>query len=136
MATKNPNEPSPVATPMSIPFICRTATTQDATASPSVAVSTAAVVALLTLVMQKLQRFLHQIASLVPVICCVIALNLLPLQAVHPSLPPGHSGRAALASDPARRADRRAGPPTGRAVNATPQASGERTRGPIRGRCG
>jgi hypothetical protein len=29
-ATKDANEPSRVATPMSIPFICRTATTQDA----------------------------------------------------------------------------------------------------------
>jgi hypothetical protein len=36
---------------MSIPFICATATTQDAAASPSVAVSTAAVAALLALVM-------------------------------------------------------------------------------------
>src|SRR6266545_3002025 len=50
-ATKNANEPSPVATPMSIPFICRTATTQDAAASPSVAVSAAAVAAVLALVM-------------------------------------------------------------------------------------
>ena len=41
---KNPNEPSSVATPMSIPCICRTATTQAAAASPSVAVSTATVV--------------------------------------------------------------------------------------------
>jgi len=36
--------PSGVATPMSIPFICRIATTQDAAASPSVAVSAAALV--------------------------------------------------------------------------------------------
>jgi hypothetical protein len=36
---------------MSIPFICRTATTQDAAASPSVAVSAAAVAGLLALVM-------------------------------------------------------------------------------------
>src|SRR5919108_3703571 len=41
-ATKNVNEPSRVATPISIPFICRTATSQDAPASPSVAVSAAA----------------------------------------------------------------------------------------------
>src|SRR5438128_5369119 len=45
--TKNANEPRVVATPMSIPFICRTATTQHAAASPSVAVSPAAVVAVL-----------------------------------------------------------------------------------------
>jgi hypothetical protein len=38
------NEPRRVATPMSIPLICRTATTQDAAASPSVAVSVAVVV--------------------------------------------------------------------------------------------
>jgi hypothetical protein len=36
---------------MSIPFICRTATTQDAAASPSVAVSAGAVAAVLALVM-------------------------------------------------------------------------------------
>src|SRR5260370_20358387 len=42
-ATKNANEPSRVATPMSIPCICRTATIQDAAASPSVAVNNAAV---------------------------------------------------------------------------------------------
>jgi hypothetical protein len=35
---------------MSIPFICRTATTQDAAASPRVAVSAAAVAAVLALV--------------------------------------------------------------------------------------
>jgi hypothetical protein len=35
---------------MSIPFICRTATAQDAAASPSVAVSAAAVAAVLALV--------------------------------------------------------------------------------------
>ena len=35
-ATKNANEPSRVEAPMSIPFICRTATTQDAAASPSI----------------------------------------------------------------------------------------------------
>jgi hypothetical protein len=50
MATKDANEPSRVATPMSIPFICRTATTQDAAASPSVAVSAADVAAVLILV--------------------------------------------------------------------------------------
>src|SRR3989442_14115877 len=50
-ATKTANEPSGVATPVSIPFICRTATTQDAAASPSVAVSAAAVAAVLALVM-------------------------------------------------------------------------------------
>jgi hypothetical protein len=37
----NANEPSGVATPMSVPFICRTATTQAAAASPSVAVNAA-----------------------------------------------------------------------------------------------
>jgi hypothetical protein len=37
----NANEPSWVATPMSVPFICRTATTQAAAASPSVAVNAA-----------------------------------------------------------------------------------------------
>ena len=36
---------------MSIPFICRTATTQDAAPSPSVAVSAAVVAAVLALVM-------------------------------------------------------------------------------------
>jgi len=36
---------------MSIPFICRTATTQHAAASPSVAASAAAVAAVLALVM-------------------------------------------------------------------------------------
>ena len=36
-AMKNANEPSLVATPMSIPCICQTATTQDAAASPSAA---------------------------------------------------------------------------------------------------
>src|SRR5262245_13164332 len=41
-ATKNANEPSSVATPMSIPFICRRATTQDAAASTSVAATAAA----------------------------------------------------------------------------------------------
>jgi hypothetical protein len=35
---------------MSIPFICRTATTQDAAESPSVAVSTAAVASVFALV--------------------------------------------------------------------------------------
>jgi len=44
------NEPSVVATPMSMPFIYRTATTHDAAASPTVAVSTAAVAAVLALV--------------------------------------------------------------------------------------
>src|SRR5215831_2736525 len=44
-AMKDANEPSLVATPMSIPCICRTATTQDAAASPSVAANTAAVAA-------------------------------------------------------------------------------------------
>src|SRR5260221_13690254 len=51
IATKNVNEPSGVATPMSIPFICQTATTQDAAASPSVAVSAVAAAAVLVLVM-------------------------------------------------------------------------------------
>jgi hypothetical protein len=50
-ATKNASEPSRVATPISIPLICRTATTQDAAASPSVAVSAAAVAAVLARVM-------------------------------------------------------------------------------------
>src|ERR1039457_3589851 len=44
-ATKDVNVPSRVATPMSIPLICRAATTQHAAASPSVAVSVAAVTA-------------------------------------------------------------------------------------------
>jgi hypothetical protein len=38
---KYPNEPSSVAAPMSIPFICQTATTHDAAASPIVAISAA-----------------------------------------------------------------------------------------------
>src|SRR5580700_3986166 len=42
---KKANEPSRVATPMSIPCICRTASTQDAAASPSVPVSVAAATA-------------------------------------------------------------------------------------------
>src|SRR5215831_6122123 len=42
-AMKDANEPSLVATPMSIPCICHTAMTQDAAASPSVAVSAAAI---------------------------------------------------------------------------------------------
>ena len=42
---KNANEPSRVATPMSIPRICQTAMPQDAAASPNVAVSAAAIVA-------------------------------------------------------------------------------------------
>jgi hypothetical protein len=42
---KNPNEPSRVAAPMSIPCICQAATTQDAAASPSVATSAAATAA-------------------------------------------------------------------------------------------
>ena len=50
-ATKNANEPSRVPTPMSIPFICRTATAQDPAASASVAVSAPAVVRVLPLVM-------------------------------------------------------------------------------------
>src|SRR5258708_8945195 len=49
-AAKDANEPSSVATPMSMPFICRTATTQVAAASPSVAASVAAVAAVLPLV--------------------------------------------------------------------------------------
>ncbi len=44
---KNANEPSLVATPMSIPCICQTAMPQDAAASPSVAVSAAAIAAVL-----------------------------------------------------------------------------------------
>src|SRR5260221_14304441 len=56
IATKNVNEPSGVATPMSIPFICQTATTQDAAASPSVAVSAVAAAAVLVLVMAVLFR--------------------------------------------------------------------------------
>src|SRR5918996_1544346 len=54
--TKNANEPSSVAPPMSIPFICRTATTQDAAASPRVAASAAAVAAALALVMAGRRR--------------------------------------------------------------------------------
>src|SRR5215831_13427169 len=42
---KDANEPSLVATSMSIPCICWTATTQDAAASPSVAAKAAAVAA-------------------------------------------------------------------------------------------
>src|SRR5258708_14736062 len=49
--TKNVNEPSGVVTPMSIPFICQTATPQAAAASPSVAVSAVASAAVLVLVM-------------------------------------------------------------------------------------
>ena len=44
---KDANEPSLVATPMSIPRICETATTQDVAASPIVAASAAAVAAVL-----------------------------------------------------------------------------------------
>src|SRR5713226_9655173 len=55
-ATKNWNEPSRVATPMSIPFICRTATTQEAAASPSVDVSADAVAPTLTLVTVRRSR--------------------------------------------------------------------------------
>jgi hypothetical protein len=51
---KKPNEPSRVWAPMSIPFICRTATTQDAAASPSVAASAEAVAAVLVVVMTAL----------------------------------------------------------------------------------
>jgi hypothetical protein len=40
-ARKDANEPSRVATPMSIPLISQTATTHDVAASPSVAVSAA-----------------------------------------------------------------------------------------------
>ena len=50
---KNVKEPSRVATPMSIPFICRTATTQDAAASPSVAVSAEVVATVLELVISN-----------------------------------------------------------------------------------
>jgi hypothetical protein len=49
-ATKNANEPSGVATPMSIPFICQTATTQNAAASPSVPVRAVAVAAVVVFV--------------------------------------------------------------------------------------
>ena len=45
--TKNPNEPSGVATPMSIPLIRRTATTQDAQAIGSVTISATGVAAAL-----------------------------------------------------------------------------------------
>src|SRR5258708_24757420 len=41
-ATKNANEPSWVAAPMFMPFICRTATTQAAAARPIVTVRAAA----------------------------------------------------------------------------------------------
>jgi len=47
---------------MSIPFTCRMATTQDAAASPSVAVSAAAVAAVLALVMAA-EREVHQRVS-------------------------------------------------------------------------
>ena len=43
-ATKNESEPSPVRGPMSIPLICRRATTQAATASSTVAEPAAAMV--------------------------------------------------------------------------------------------
>jgi hypothetical protein len=46
-ATNTPNGPTLVATPMSIRFICQTATAQQAAAGPSVTVSAAAVVAVL-----------------------------------------------------------------------------------------
>ena len=49
-ATKNSNEPSSVATPMSIPSICRTAMTQAAAASPNVGTSGAAGTVVLALV--------------------------------------------------------------------------------------
>src|SRR5918996_6057061 len=49
-ATKNSNEPSSVATPMSITSICRTAMTQAAAASPKVSTSGAAGTAVLALV--------------------------------------------------------------------------------------
>src|ERR1700733_9080810 len=49
-AIKKANEPGLVATPMSIPVIRQTATTQQAAAVPSVTVSTAAVVAVRPLV--------------------------------------------------------------------------------------
>ena len=46
--TRNtPNGPTLVATPMSIPFICQTTTTQQAAAGPSVTVSAATLVAVL-----------------------------------------------------------------------------------------
>src|SRR6516162_2857154 len=45
--TKDAKEPSRVATPMSIPVICRIATTQDMAASPIVAASAVAVSAVL-----------------------------------------------------------------------------------------
>jgi hypothetical protein len=48
-AMKDANEPSLVATPMSIPCICQAAMPQDAAASPSVAVSAAAIAAVLAL---------------------------------------------------------------------------------------
>src|SRR4051812_19701198 len=57
MAANDANRPSRVAAPISIPlistipFICRTATIQDAAASPSVAASAAAVAAVLVFVM-------------------------------------------------------------------------------------
>src|SRR5689334_21805209 len=42
---KDANEPSPVATPRSMPLICRMATIQQGAASPSVAANAVAVVA-------------------------------------------------------------------------------------------
>src|SRR5262249_37827712 len=55
-ATKNANDPSPVATATSIPLICRTATTQEVAASPSVAASAAAVAAVLAHVLAAINR--------------------------------------------------------------------------------
>jgi hypothetical protein len=46
-ARNTPNGPTLVAIPMSIPFICQTAATQQAAAGPSVTVSAASVVAVL-----------------------------------------------------------------------------------------
>jgi predicted dithiol-disulfide oxidoreductase (DUF899 family) len=55
-ATMNANEPSSVAAPMSIRFVCRTTRNQDAAASPRVAASAAAVAAVLALVMAGRRR--------------------------------------------------------------------------------
>src|SRR2546423_14776572 len=57
---KNAKGPSVVAAPMSIPSVCRAATTQDAAASPSVAVRAAAVGAVRVLVIARESRFFDE----------------------------------------------------------------------------
>src|SRR5262249_47668451 len=75
-ATKNANEPSSVATPMSIPFIWRRATSQDAAASASVAVSSAVVAAVSALIIAAARAAAR--SSRAPTLCSVI-VSLLPL---------------------------------------------------------